>query len=246
MSERHCQRVVPCIDQCRGGGGVGGSTTGSLCPGVQALSGTACRTDADCGPMISPSNVYTCTEDPSSVSACGVTCDPAPPHQCNDDSGCPTGFICGSVTASCCDRTGTQCMPACTPGSCASAQRCSASGDCEAIPCSDGFLCPANTQCAPASAGADGNGCAPQSCAAGYACGSGLQCADGARGADAHGCVPSPCSQTGCPVNYTCQPNSTSGGCVRKTCAIDGDCDCGYCLSNSCADRLDACARLPV
>jgi hypothetical protein len=224
----------------RGAGGANGgvSGTGSICPGVQPLSGTQCRTNSDC-----PS--YMCTSDPNSVSVCSTNCaTPPPQHGCTVDTDCPTGHVCISSTPPCCNMISTACELACTATSCSATQRCNAAGHCEVFPCSDGFTCPTTTICSPSATGADANGCAPEPCTAGYTCATGFQCASGIAGADAHGCAPLPCSQTGCPTNFVCKTTATSGGCTAKTCSADGDCDCGYCIQGFCADRLNACVML--
>jgi hypothetical protein len=145
----------------------------------------------------------------------------------------------------CCTRVSTSCALACTATSCGATQRCNAAGHCELFPCADGFTCPAGKVCSASATGADANGCAPQACNAGYACATGFQCAAGSAGTDAHGCTPLPCSQTGCPTNFACQTTATSGGCSTKKCAIDGDCDCGFCVSGTCASRLSVCVIPP-
>src|SRR6185312_16663107 len=77
-----------------GGGGAG---TGTVCPGVQPLSGTnLCRSASDC-----PGNGYLCTSDPSGVSsACASYCiSPPPRNDCTVDGDCGTGKVClSSVT----------------------------------------------------------------------------------------------------------------------------------------------------
>ena len=226
----------------RGANG-GASGTGSVCPGVQPLSGQQCRTASDC-----PSIAYMCTSNPSAVSSvCATYCaTPAPQHGCTVDTDCPTGRVCVSSTLPCCNMLSTACESACSATSCSATQRCNAAGHCELFPCADGFTCPAATVCSPSATGADGNGCAPQPCTAGYACAGGFQCAVGTVGADPHGCAPQPCSQTGCPINFVCRTTATSGGCTTKTCSVDGDCDCGFCIQGFCANRLNACVMPPA
>jgi hypothetical protein len=223
-----------------GAGGVLG--TGSVCPGVQPLSGTQCRTPSDC-----PGNGYVCTTNPTGVSsACGGYCISPPPHNdCTVDGDCATGHVCLSSVTPCCGKMSTTCALACTATSCAATERCNAAGHCETFPCADGFTCPAGTVCSASTAGADANGCAPQLCTAGYTCATGFQCAVGGTGADGHGCQPQPCSQTGCAINFVCDTTATSGGCSVKKCASDGDCDCGFCVSRSCVSRLSVCVIPP-
>ena len=226
-----------------GGANGGASGTGSVCPGVQPLSGQQCRTASDC-----PSIAYTCTSNPSAVtSVCATYCaTPPPQHGCTVDTDCPTGRVCVSSTLRCCNILSTACEAACSATSCSATERCNAAGHCETFPCADGFTCPGATVCSPGATGADANGCAPQPCTAGYACAAGFQCAAGTAGADAHGCAPQPCSQTGCPINFVCRTTATSGGCTAKTCSVDGDCDCGFCIQGFCANRLNACALPPA
>ena len=44
-----------------------------------------------------------------------------------------------------------------------------------------------------------------------------------------------------CPTNTRCDANAEGHGCVRLDCAVDGDCDCGYCAGGVCRDALGAC-----
>jgi hypothetical protein len=225
-----------------GAGGANGGAIGSVCPGVQPLSGTLCRNPSEC-----PGNGYVCTSDPSGVSsACGGFCiSPPPRHDCTVDGDCGTGKICSSYVTPCCGMTSTTCAAACTATSCAAGQRCNAAGHCETFPCGDGFTCPAGTVCSASTAGADANGCAPVLCNAGYTCPTGYQCAAGSAGTDPHGCELQPCSQTGCPINSVCATTATTGECSVKKCTSDSDCDCGFCVGGSCAGRLSVCVIPP-
>ena len=213
------------------GGHAGGATGGG---GAAGSSGTAGRGAGGAN---------------GGASGTGSVCPGVQPlsgQQCRTASDCPSGRVCVSSTLRCCNMPSTACEAACTATSCGSTERCNAAGHCETFPCAAGFKCPAATVCSTGATGADANGCAPQPCTAGYACADGFQCAAGTAGADAHGCAPQPCSQTGCPINFVCQPTATSGGCTTKTCSVDGDCDCGFCIQGYCANRLNACALTPA
>ena len=226
-----------------GAAGAGGAPDLS-CPGAERPgSGNLCRSSSDCP---SPAGAYICTSNPGAFSGlCGAYCPTPPPAECTDDSGCSGGQVCLPATVSCCDKIGHACRPPCTATSCAATERCNSAGHCELNPCNEGFACPAGTTCNPGTTGADSNGCVPVPCTSGYDCGAKSICAPGQSGVDAHGCGVAPCSQVGCPVNFTCQPSATIGGCQRKTCAADADCDCGYCISGSCAPTLYTCANVP-
>jgi hypothetical protein len=90
-----------------------------------------------------------------------------------------------------------------------------------AIPCSDGYTCPAGTTC-------DFDGPAP---------------------ADAHGCAPVSCSKdpTVCNPIETCTPSAVPGlsTCEHKTpCAADDDCACGACVNAVCQNGPGFCDLL--
>ena len=86
-------------------------------------------------------------------------------------------------------------------------------------------------------------------CTEGYTCGSDFACAPGDLVADSyyHGCRRKTCSEVGCAVNYTCRPEiAPPNDCVKKTCAKDGDCDCGACVFGGCESRPFMCVFEPA
>jgi hypothetical protein len=141
------------------------------------------------------------------------------------------------------NNCGNACLSGCTSTSCGVQNRCNASFRCEAIPCSEGYPCAVDDVCALSGKTDATHGCRAQACTSGYVCPSGKHCAVGAMGADSHGCEADPCSQTGCPMNHECLPGGwPTGGCQLRKCASDADCDCGYCVLGTCAERLNICS----
>jgi hypothetical protein len=54
-------------------------------------------------------------------------------------------------------------------------------------------------------------------------------------------CVSKPCTSSSCPQNFSC---NAGAGCVRKTCAADGDC-AGACVNGSCYSGPGTCSSPP-
>jgi hypothetical protein len=94
----------------------------------------------------------------------------------------------------------------------------------------------AHTHCEPAAKnGVDVHGCAPDTCDTGaWTCGANQAC--GAPG-DVNGCHCT--SDTACAPNARC--DAARGVCVTKACAVDTDCDCGFCINQTCQPGLWAC-----
>lgn len=207
-----------------GGGAATGGTGGSSCPGAQPLTGSQCRSQADC-----PKNgsFYYCSTDPGSItSACATPfCATSPVHECTVDSDCPTGDICDTVPIRCCTATSTVCHVSCK---------------------APGVTCAAGTTCSPGTTGADAYGCVPVLCNAGYTCSSGFSCSVGSAAADPHGCLALPCTQTGCPANFVCKMIATFQDCAPKPCTTDCDCDSGYCVGGYCSSVLGTCVSPPA
>lgn len=257
-----------------GGIGTGG-TGGPVCPGVTPWPAASilCRIQSDCESGYNcrldyPTPVYSTCGPTYCV-------NPAPSHQCALDIDCGAGKVCNSsLTANCCPEPSFFCEPACTATSCPADQRCGTTARCEPTPCSAGFTCLGGTLCAPTRAGVDSHGCAPMLCTEGYTCPSDSRCQASAAYADSHGCIPllctegytcpsdkrcqvgaagadsrgcaiPSCTEVPCPINNTCQPNSSTRGCVPKTCLSDGDCDCGACIrlgtQGQCAEQPYVC-----
>ena len=225
-----------------GGTSAVAATQRRACPGTELpAGGVICATSADC-----PSG-YWCGSNFASPLCLSY-------HQCSSpcgaDSDCGPGMICEPSTAYCCIGAQSICVPACSSSNCPSDQTCQGNGHCGPKPCSQGYACPAGSQCAPTQSGADTHGCASESCTTGaYACPQDFVCAPG-RWMDAHGCSPQSCADGyQCSPNANCNPSSTAyHGCVQKTCANDGDCTCGACLQGIgiCSDQLSVCTPDPV
>ncbi len=149
----------------------------------------------------------------------------------------PSAMLCRSSA----DCGGPLCLP---PGASAGCGPCRMpEHDCTADPdCAPGDVCVStvlactctgepSTLCGPSCTGggttcAAGERCDPSghcvalSCATGYACGSNTRCDVGAPGADEHGCV-------------------------RQTCTVDAECDCGACVEGRCYDGPGQCTYPP-
>ncbi|HEX7596965.1 MAG TPA: hypothetical protein VF518_02055, partial [Polyangia bacterium] len=83
----------------------------------------------------------------------------------------------------------------------------------------------------------DAHGCAARLCTEGYVCWSTTTCTSGNNVLDLyyHGCLRKPCAEIGCDMNYVCHPElANPNDCVQKSCAQDGDCDCGACVFGRC------------
>jgi hypothetical protein len=219
--------------------------TALLCPGTPAPPAgyATCRTSAECADA--GNGNYACASSPpQNQPTCTGGC-PSPHDQCTVDSECPAGAVCSQPTLGGCCPAGKTCAPACTATSCGPGESCAVSGHCKLTPCTDGFACGAGYLCAPSRppSQVDAHGCANASCVSdGYVCGSGLLCQAGPQ-ADPHGCSAISCADGfACWNNYDCVP--TSGAwhhCVRRSCKVDADCDCGACVLGSCENSLFIC-----
>jgi hypothetical protein len=222
--------------------GVGGAV-GLACAGVEPradVPGTTCRSAADCG------TGKICAEQ--QPVGCGA--ELPPDRQCEAHDDCDAGDLCveARTPASCTSGLATRCMAACTSDSCPEGERCNG-GICELTPCDDGFQCAAGFVCAPERATSNAHGCAPRNCNEGYDCGAGYVCDPNGSG----GCLAVHCREGGdsaCPVNQTCDDESSGRGCMPKPCEVDADCDCGACIQRcsgadcppgQCASRLWIC-----
>jgi hypothetical protein len=138
---------------------------------------------------------------------------------------------------------GTHCEPKCTSSSCNRSERCEADGRCHIRPCDDGYDCAKDLKCAPKDAGADEHGCAPRSCASdSFECADDLACAEG-QNTDANGCSQVSCADGfSCAPNFDCHPKSSADHhCEKRSCKLDAECDCGFCIQDHCEPRLFVC-----
>ena len=189
---------------CEGAGGTGGTDATSDGDGRDTTGG-GCRSDNQCG-----DNHYCRGAVLPDNPVCGIPCRGE--KTCAQDGDCESG-ACLEFVGNCCrdgDETSTSCQPPCTIDSaCGKDRRCTADQRaCEAIPCDDGFTCPAETRCDRGSA------------------------ASQARLVD----------PLFSPVRY----HELDHGCVRITCATDGDCDAGVCVSGLCQEVAGICTEIVI
>jgi hypothetical protein len=116
------------------------SGEGSACPTSVACSGKggACRVSSDCIGELECSG-------PNEPPVCGM-----PPRQeCGSDGGCFGGEKCHAMPDLCSSTyVGADCKPPCGgDAECGASFRCNANRACEAIPCDEGFGCPAHQRC---------------------------------------------------------------------------------------------------
>ncbi len=210
-----------------GSGAVGGSRMACSDTATIQPTITACRSNAQCGP-IGP--VVCCTTGNCWPNAC-----PFPPLycptdstvlQCKGDQDCDAGGTCVTTRSGCPQCPHSAChypAPPCTqsPDSCAPTARCQA----------------------------DGGICVALLCTQGYGCGADDRCAVGNPAADVHGCAPAPCNDGWtCPPNTRCTAPSApvDHGCTLLPCTSDGDCDCGFCVNGTCGSNLGVCSSPPA
>jgi hypothetical protein len=146
-------------------------------PGDACRDSGDCSGDKGCAPPVSPLEWGP---------VCGIGCGPM--MQCVDDSSCPAEApLCLGYLEICCgpvDPLSTRCSAACTDdAACGEGWRCRADQrGCEAVPCTDGYTCPAHTECDEPNAFVVEGCSAPQGCP---------------EGAEAHGCVRDVCERDG-------------------------------------------------
>ncbi|HEX3854715.1 MAG TPA: hypothetical protein VHW01_27325 [Polyangiaceae bacterium] len=207
-------------------------TVMNACPGAIDLPGFfPCRSQQDCGDGI--------CEDPNFISiGCAGS---APIDECAQDSDCSDGKLCLTQHVQC--EPQMICVARCVTGSCADGQQCGADGKCAPARCGAGYTCSAGQVCRPAAKGADAHGCAVASCASdAFTCPAGSQCT-ASIGMDSHGCNVPRCDHGAtCAQNTRCNPASpTPDGCAPLGCAQDRDCDCGVCITGTCANQPHVC-----
>lgn len=135
-------------------------------------AGSACHNTADCAAGLSCAG-------PNDPHRCGIP----PREECAASSDCTGGNLCQATADGCSeDGVGSQCGAPCA-ASCQAGFRCSA-GACEALPCDEGYACPAHQRCDPAAARsgpihARAHGCVNIPCTADSGCAPGRSCVNG-------------------------------------------------------------------
>jgi hypothetical protein len=188
-----------------------------FCPGFEADQLDLCESDADCG------DDRQCYYE-NAPSGCTLGCA-GPMDECSAAAPCPGDLLCvgtpaAEITSPCACGGGTYCKAPCgSDDDCAAGMSCQADGRCEPTPCDDGYDCYVSQVCDPT---------APQ--------------------ADEHGCRFLHCTEAehpGCGTNLVCDPAAPNvTGCVRQSCTIGADCECGACSphGNECVQRPGFCA----
>jgi hypothetical protein len=210
---------------------------GSICPGVEEVNGSKCRTASDCkaGERCTVNWGNGCPKCRPAFKGC----TPGP-------GACPLTSVCRKSLDYCaCDNEPSfSCVRPCQVTLCASDQVCADDGLCKPGSCQAGYKCRMNQVCAPERGVVDEHGCAPAHCVL-----DAVRCPDGSvcSGSAVDGCRPIHCSEGyACPMNRVCEPTSSEPhGCARKRCGQDGECDCGACIEGLCRDQLFVCTPLP-
>lgn len=242
--------IVPLVLGCGGStlttpkddGAPSAGKTGQACPGADDVGGGArCRDSDECsGDEICQAYLpYPCSNGFNS---------------CYQDAECGAGLLCvASGLNSCLSGGGLNiCGAPCTAESCTEGSRCEADGRCGPTPCLEGYACPSDLLCASdGEAQTDEHGCRVASCESGeYTCPAGFECDPTEQAADRNGCLPISCvAGYECPANQRCVPGTPTlhaHQCERLECERDSDCDCGYCIENTCRDALSFCAPPPI
>lgn len=218
------------------------------CPGYSVN----CHADSDCTSGQICGETETTLSDPSwcepKVCVASMDCQPActstscsADEVCDPGNGrcwpllCTAGFTCGPGFV--CDLAGAADAHGCAPLQCAM----------------DGYACPGGTHCATpeegaaracgmtsageivcSSSSADAHGCLPDLCPGGSCCPG--DCAGGLPCPENHDCVDL-FHLCGDPGGCTDPPHQ----CVRRSCTIDAECDCGRCVLGLCEEELFAC-----
>jgi len=230
---------------------------GTACDGFMVCTPTSCGEELTCsGGTLTHRTSLACDvgvgdRDASSIDAAPIDAapidvgpldaGPCAPHPPASGTGCHVSSECDSTRFEMCYAPGTStgCGICVTPMHlCASDADCAATDFCESYvhPCSHVGGCGAgsdltSTRCSPRCTVDPTSGAS--SCAAGEACQSSGRC--------------TPVSCVGgyvCPSHTTCHDSAggDAHGCVRDTCALDGDCGCGAaCIAGRCYDTLGTC-----
>ncbi|MCB9660450.1 MAG: hypothetical protein R3B40_09710 [Polyangiales bacterium] len=152
---------------------------------------------------------------------------PAPPlNVCRTSSDCSDG---------------TQCFGA-SDGFCGICQR--PERECEQdSECGAGRWCRAGR---PNCCGGVDTVCTPSCTSPGVGCEDGEICDAVTGRCERNGCL---FLDLACPQNHDCdpeRPDADASGCARRTCNVDGDCDCGFCVTGTCESQLGTCSFPPA
>jgi hypothetical protein len=188
-----------------------------FCPGLEQGAASFCVDDADCAEGLQ------CFFE-NSPRTCNLGCA-GPMDQCGDDVPCPEGMLCTGTPAlevldGCACAGGTYCVAPCTgDDDCGTGTSCQPDGLCQSISCDDGYACAGWQVCDPDAPDGDDHGCRV------------LRCSEP--------------DHPGCGVNWVCDPEATGNGCVRTSCTVGADCECGACSphGSQCVSRPGVCAQ---
>ena len=87
--------------------------------------------------------------------------------------------------------------------------------------------------------------CSPDCGPGGTACEDGEVCDTDTGRCERNGCLS---LEFACPQNFDCDPERPDAevtGCARRECDTDSDCDCGFCVTNTCESTLGLCTFPP-
>jgi hypothetical protein len=151
--------------------GVDAGMDAGMCAPAETAS--SCRSDEDCAAAFEQ-----CLA-PGEFGGCGICMEPL--ALCEGDADCEGGDICFTYRPLCtCGGDASECRPRCTESSCDVGEACDASsGRCAPTACTEGYLCPAHTVCAPSGERADPHGCERTACTTDADCECGGGCVDG-------------------------------------------------------------------
>ncbi|MCB9520911.1 MAG: hypothetical protein H6698_06965 [Myxococcales bacterium] len=159
----------------------------------------------------------------SCADRCGAEYDPEAACQCNDQC-----FRFGNCCPDACDVCAAEVLPGCDPANLSCSGRCDVEFD-PSLPCQCNDVCADHDNCCDDYDAACG--CAPQ--CDGRSCGD-----DGCGGTcgtcEAGDCVDGTCVVECVPECAGWQSCSSSGSCVARSCASQGQCPGGYCFQGTC------------
>jgi len=212
-----------------GGSGHNATTAVRACKDTGSTpSNTSCRSVADCGP-VGPIKCCT-TGNCWPASACPLPPTTCSQHssntlECSLDADCGEGGTCIKGVSGCpqcpysiCQRPPPRCTQ--SPDDCGTDARCQPDGSCAPLPCNAGYTCPAGRRCSVGSTRSDGHGCELIPCNDGWTCSENSRC--------------------------TAPDDASTHGCTALTCSNDTECDCGYCVNNTCTANLGTCTPAPA
>lgn len=191
-----------------------------LCADYQAPDGHGLSTDVPCRTQNDCNPEEYCLAPGQEPHLCGICLSQQ--RECETRADCGPGNACENYSFVCtCEGNvlSSRCRQACPDAPCADDETCNLdTGLCDPRACDDGYACPDGSECAPDATGADPHGCVPVRCDAGYAC----------------------------PPNTRCDAQTSGHGCAVLPCSADSDCDCGACVSGSCASGPGLCTGEPL